>query len=90
MKSLRNLKDALALHFAHYNFVRIHGSLRVTPAMAARMIGVISTVSPRARIAISKMHALAPIRRLLLHAAAPRRTIKQLRIQRIKGSHLGL
>jgi IS1 family transposase len=34
-KSLRNLKDALALHFAHYNFVRIHGSLRVTPAMAA-------------------------------------------------------
>lgn len=34
-KSLRNLKDALALHFAHYNFVRIHGSLKVTPAMAA-------------------------------------------------------
>lgn len=34
-KSLRNLKDALALHFAHYNFVRIHGSLRITPAMAA-------------------------------------------------------
>ena len=34
-KSLRNLKDALALHFCHYNFVRIHGSLRVTPAMAA-------------------------------------------------------
>ena len=34
-KSLRNLKDALALHFAHYNFCRIHGSLRVTPAMAA-------------------------------------------------------
>lgn len=34
-KSLQNLKDALALHFAHYNFVRIHGSLRVTPAIAA-------------------------------------------------------
>ncbi len=34
-KSLRNLRDALALHFAHYNFVRIHGSLRETPAMAA-------------------------------------------------------
>lgn len=34
-KSLRNLKDALALHFAHYNSVRIHGSLRVTPAIAA-------------------------------------------------------
>ena len=34
-KSLSNLKDALALHFAHYNFVRIHSSLRVTPPMAA-------------------------------------------------------
>jgi len=34
-KSLRNLKDALAPHFCHYNFCRIHVSLRVTPAMAA-------------------------------------------------------
>ncbi len=37
-KSLRNLKDALALHFAYYNFVRIHASLRVTPAMAAGVV----------------------------------------------------
>jgi hypothetical protein len=34
-KKLDNLKAALALHFAWYNFVRIHRSLRVTPAMAA-------------------------------------------------------
>ena len=34
-KKLANLRAALALHFAHYNFCRIHGSLRVTPAMAA-------------------------------------------------------
>jgi IS1 family transposase len=34
-KKLENLKAAVALHFAHYNFVRIHQSLRVTPAMAA-------------------------------------------------------
>ena len=27
------------LHFAYYNFVRIHGSLRVTPAMAAGLTG---------------------------------------------------
>jgi len=33
-KKLENLKAALALHFAHYNLVRIHSSLRVTPAMA--------------------------------------------------------
>ena len=25
----------MALHFAYYNFVRIHKTLRVTPAMAA-------------------------------------------------------
>lgn len=34
-KKLGNLKAALALHFAHYNFCRIHQTLRVTPAMAA-------------------------------------------------------
>jgi IS1 family transposase len=34
-KKLENLKAALALHFAHYNFVRVHRTLRITPAMAA-------------------------------------------------------
>jgi IS1 family transposase len=34
-KKLGNLRAALALHFAWYNFCRIHSSLRVTPAMAA-------------------------------------------------------
>jgi IS1 family transposase len=34
-KKLENLKASIALHFAHYNFVRIHQTLRVTPAMAA-------------------------------------------------------
>ena len=34
-KKLENLKAAVSLHFAHYNFVRIHSSLRVTPAMAS-------------------------------------------------------
>lgn len=34
-KKLANLKAALALHFAHYNFVRVHRTLRCTPAMAA-------------------------------------------------------
>jgi hypothetical protein len=34
-KRLENLKAAVALHFAHYNFVRVHSTLRVTPAMAA-------------------------------------------------------
>jgi hypothetical protein len=34
-KKLENLKAALALHFTHYNCCRIHGSLRMTAAMAA-------------------------------------------------------
>lgn len=34
-KKAENLKAAVALHFAFYNFVRIHKPLRVTPAMAA-------------------------------------------------------
>lgn len=34
-KKLENLKAAVALHFAYYNFVRVHRTLRVTPAMEA-------------------------------------------------------
>jgi len=34
-KKLDNLKAAVALHFAFYNFCRVHSSLRVTPAMEA-------------------------------------------------------
>jgi hypothetical protein len=34
-KRIENLAAALWLYFSHYNFVRVHGSLRVTPAMAA-------------------------------------------------------
>ncbi|MEW6615119.1 MAG: hypothetical protein AB1401_06630, partial [Thermodesulfobacteriota bacterium] len=34
-KKIKNLKAAVALHFAHYNFVRIHTTLRITPSMAA-------------------------------------------------------
>ncbi len=36
-KKLENLKAAVALHFYHYNFMRIHSSLRVTPAMEAKV-----------------------------------------------------
>ena len=34
-KKVENHVHAVALHFMHYNFVRIHKTLRVTPAMAA-------------------------------------------------------
>jgi len=44
-KKLENLKHAVALHFAHYNFCRIHRSLRVTPAMEAGITDHIWTLS---------------------------------------------
>ncbi len=34
-KKLENLTAAVSLHFCHYNFVRLHRSTRITPAMAA-------------------------------------------------------
>ena len=34
-KKWTNLEKALALHFAYYNFCRVHQTLRVTPAMEA-------------------------------------------------------
>ena len=43
-KRLPNLKAALALHFAWYNFVRIHSTLRVTPAMEAGLTSHVWTL----------------------------------------------
>lgn len=34
-KKIENFEAAIALHFAYYNFVKTHGSLKCTPAMAA-------------------------------------------------------
>jgi hypothetical protein len=36
-KKAENHRAAVGLHFAHYNYVRIHSTLRVTPAMAANV-----------------------------------------------------
>ena len=36
-KKVENLYYAVALHFMHYNFCRIHQTLRVTPAMEAKI-----------------------------------------------------
>jgi hypothetical protein len=34
-KKLANHRHAMALHFLYYNFVRLHATLKVSPAMAA-------------------------------------------------------
>jgi hypothetical protein len=44
-KKLANLKAAVALHFAYYNFCRVHKSLRVTPAMEAGLTDHVWTIS---------------------------------------------
>ncbi len=36
-KKVENLPAAVALHFAHYNFVWVHKKFRVTLAMAGRV-----------------------------------------------------
>lgn len=43
-KKIDNHLHALALFFLHYNFVRIHKSLKVTPAMAAGVSETLWTV----------------------------------------------
>jgi IS1 family transposase len=44
-KKWENLQSALALHFAYYNFSRVHSSLRVTPAMEAGITDRIWTIT---------------------------------------------
>lgn len=44
-KKFENHKAAIALHFAYYNFVKIHSSLRVTPAMEAGITDHVWTLS---------------------------------------------
>ncbi len=43
-KKLENLKVAVALHFAHYNFVRIHRTIRMTPAMKAKLTNTLWSI----------------------------------------------
>ena len=53
-KKLTHLKAALSLHFAWYNFVRVHSTLRLTPAMAAGIsseIWPLTTLLPVVRVA---------------------------------------
>jgi hypothetical protein len=36
-KKVENYRAAVALHFAHYNFVRLHQTIRCSPVMAANV-----------------------------------------------------
>lgn len=50
-KKAANHALAVSLHFMHYNFVRIHQSLRVTPAMAAGVTDMLWSVEDIVRMA---------------------------------------
>jgi IS1 family transposase len=50
-KKVENLEHAVSLHFMHYNFARIHKSLRVTPAMEAGLTDHVWTLEEIAALA---------------------------------------
>ena len=43
-KKLENHGAAIALHYMHYNFCRVHKTLRVTPAIEAGLAGHVWSV----------------------------------------------
>jgi len=55
-KKLENLKSAVALHFAHYNFCRRHSSLRVTPAQEAGIVPDLWTIQDLLRVTERAIH----------------------------------
>ena len=50
-KKVANLEHAVSLHFMHYNFARIHKTLKITPAMAAGITDRIWTLAEIAALA---------------------------------------
>lgn len=50
-KKLSHLKAAVALHFAYYNFCRVHSTLRVTPTMEAGLTDHVWSVAELLRAA---------------------------------------
>ncbi len=53
-KKLENLEAAVALHFMHYNFCRVHQTLRVTPAMEAGLANHVWTIEEMVGLMESK------------------------------------
>jgi hypothetical protein len=56
-KKLANLKASVALHYAHYNFVRLHRTLRCTPAVAAGVTDRLWSVGELIEAAASEEHS---------------------------------
>jgi len=59
-RKLANHRAAVALHFAWYNFCRVHESLRVTPAMEARIAGHVWSLEELVTAALAEPAGEAP------------------------------
>lgn len=46
----KSARQRVAIHFMHYNFVRIHQSLRITPAMAASVTTTLWSLTDMVRV----------------------------------------
>jgi hypothetical protein len=49
-KKAENHAHSVAIHFMHYNFVRIHQTLRITPAMAAGVTQTLWSITDMIRV----------------------------------------
>lgn len=58
-KKIENHRLACAVHFVHYNFARIHSTLRVTPAMAAGLTDHVWEISELVALLEAEEVALA-------------------------------
>ena|SRR5260221_9904225 len=56
-KKIDNLGHAVALHFMHYNFCRVHQTLRVTPAMEAGVANHVWTIDELVKLLDSERFA---------------------------------
>ena len=53
-KKIENHRHAIAIHYAYYNWVRIHKTLRVTPAMEAKLANKPMTIDDIVRMAYAE------------------------------------
>lgn len=64
-KKLDNHRAAVALHFAFYNFVRPHETLRTAPAVRAGLVPVPLTLAQLVELALAEVPVAAPERQKL-------------------------
>ena len=53
-KKFENLQHAVAIHYMHYNFCRIHKTLRVTPAMEAGLADHVWSIEELIELLVKK------------------------------------